>query len=85
MNPNSGYTSFDNFGYAMLTCAQLITLDFWEDVYGKVLGACGAFYIVYFLFIIFFGSFYLINLVLAVVAISYEQEVLSPQEEKVGC
>lgn len=36
INPNDGYTSFDNFGYAMLTCAQLITLDFWEDVYGKV-------------------------------------------------
>ena len=35
-NPNSGYTSFDNFGIAMLTCAQLITLDFWEDVYSKV-------------------------------------------------
>jgi len=83
-NPNDGYTSFDNFGYAMLTCAQLITLDFWEDVYGKVLGSSGAYYIIYFLFIIFFGSFYLINLVLAVVAISYEQEVLSPQEEKSG-
>ena len=49
----------------------------------QVLGSSGAYYIVYFLFIIFFGSFYLINLVLAVVAISYEQEVLSPQEEKV--
>ena len=36
INPNDGYTSFDNFGSAMLTCAQLITLDFWEDVYGKV-------------------------------------------------
>ncbi|XP_063675163.1 sodium channel protein type 9 subunit alpha-like isoform X8 [Bolinopsis microptera] len=84
INPNDGYTSFDNFGFAMLTCAQLITLDFWEDVYGKVLGSSGAYYIVYFLFIIFFGSFYLINLVLAVVAISYEQEVLSPQEEKSG-
>ena len=49
-----------------------------------MLGSCGAFYIVYFLFIIFFGSFYLINLVLAVVAISYEQEVLDPQEKKAG-
>ena len=47
------------------------------------MGSSGAYYIIYFLFIIFFGSFYLINLVLAVVAISYEQEVLSPQEEKV--
>ena len=39
-------------------------------------------YIVYFLCILLFGSFYLINLVLAVVAISYEQEVLGPGGEK---
>lgn len=83
-NPNNNYTSFDNFGMAMLTCTQLITLDFWEDVYGKVLGSAGAIYVFYFLFIIFFGSFYLINLVLAVVAISYEQEVLTPHDDSTG-
>ena len=35
-NPNFGYTNFDNFGWAMLNSFQLITLDFWEDVYNKV-------------------------------------------------
>lgn len=35
-NPNFGYTSFDHFGWAMLTSCQLITLDFWEDTYNKV-------------------------------------------------
>lgn len=35
-NPNYGYTSFDHFGWAMLTSFQLITLDFWEDTYNKV-------------------------------------------------
>ena len=35
-NPNFGYTSFDHFGWAMLTSFQLITLDFWEDTYNKV-------------------------------------------------
>ena len=39
-------------------------------------------YIVYFLCILLFGSFYLINLVLAVVAISYEQEVLGGNGDK---
>ena len=35
-NPNFGYTSFDTFLWSMLTTFQLITLDFWEDVYNKV-------------------------------------------------
>lgn len=35
-NPNFGYTNFDNFGWAMLNSFQLITLDFWEDIYNKV-------------------------------------------------
>lgn len=35
-NPNHGYTNFDNFLWSMLTTFQLITLDYWEDVYNKV-------------------------------------------------
>lgn len=50
----------------------------------QILGSSGAMYIVYFLCILLFGSFYLINLVLAVVAISYEQEVLGGGGDKEG-
>ena len=32
-NPNYGFTSYDDFGWALLTSFQLVTLDFWEDVY----------------------------------------------------
>ena len=32
------------------------------------------------MFVVFFGSFYLINLVLAVVAVSYQQEVVAMQQ-----
>jgi hypothetical protein len=35
-NPNYGYTSFDNLLWSMLTTFQLITLDYWENVYNKV-------------------------------------------------
>lgn len=44
----------------------------------------GSWYVFYFVFVVFFGSFYLINLVLAVVAVSYQQEVVAIQE-KVSC
>ncbi|CAG5122325.1 unnamed protein product, partial [Candidula unifasciata] len=32
-NPNFGYTSFDNFGMAMLCAFRLMTQDFWESLY----------------------------------------------------
>ncbi|XP_065672374.1 sodium channel protein 1 brain isoform X5 [Hydra vulgaris] len=73
-NPNYGFTSFDNIGWAILTSFQIINRDFWEDVYIGVISALGPWYIFYFLVIIFFGSFFLINLILAVVVFSYQHE-----------
>ena len=35
-NPNFGYTSFDNFGWAMLSSFRLMTQDFWENLYQLV-------------------------------------------------
>ncbi|XP_043189125.1 sodium channel protein 60E-like isoform X2 [Amphibalanus amphitrite] len=82
-NPNYGYTSFDTFLWSMLTTFQLITLDFWEDVYNKIIAAMGPWSILFFGLVVFFGSFYLINLMLAVVAMSYEEEAENTEEEKV--
>ncbi|KAL1502277.1 hypothetical protein ABEB36_007443 [Hypothenemus hampei] len=81
-NPNHGYTSFDNFLWSMLTTFQLITLDYWENVYNMVLAACGPISVSFFTVVVFFGSFYLINLMLAVVALSYEEEAEITQEER---
>nr|CAD7404611.1 unnamed protein product [Timema cristinae] len=118
-NPNHGYTNFDNFLWSMLTTFQLITLDYWENVYNMVsipvTLTCGyrqlhvsnqlrAFTITgptqltarerfgskrekkrrtmcQKCVVVFFGSFYLINLMLAVVALSYEEEAEITQEE----
>ncbi|CAL4063472.1 unnamed protein product, partial [Meganyctiphanes norvegica] len=81
-NPNFGYTSFDNFLWSMLTTFQLITLDYWEDVYNKIIATMGPLQVVFFAIVVFFGSFYLINLMLAVVAMSYEEEAENTEEEK---
>ncbi|XP_070542290.1 sodium channel protein 1 brain-like isoform X2 [Ptychodera flava] len=81
-NPNYGYTNFDHFGWAMLTSFQLITLDFWEDVYNHVLRSQGPWHILFFMVAVLFGSFYLINLMLAVVSMSYTEEAERQQEEK---
>ncbi|KAK3600469.1 hypothetical protein CHS0354_013028 [Potamilus streckersoni] len=81
-NPNYGYTSFDHFGWALLTSFQLVTLDFWEDTYSKVLQALGPWNVLFFILVVFFGAFYLINLMLAVVALSYEEEAVNAGKEK---
>ncbi|XP_035662329.1 sodium channel protein type 4 subunit alpha B-like isoform X1 [Branchiostoma floridae] len=70
-NPNHGYTSFDTFGYAMLSSFRLITQDYWENLYQLIIRAAGPWNMLFFVFIIFLGSCYLINLMLAVVAMSY--------------
>lgn len=40
----------------------------------QVLASCGPASVIFFTVVVFFGSFYLINLMLAVVALSYEEE-----------
>jgi len=32
-NPNFGFTSFDNFGWALLCAYRLMTQDYWENLY----------------------------------------------------
>lgn len=46
----------------------------------QVIATKGLWYVFYFLFVIFLGPFYLINLVLAVVSLSYEQETAALQD-----
>ncbi|PAA93724.1 hypothetical protein BOX15_Mlig031959g1 [Macrostomum lignano] len=75
-NPNWGFTNFDNFGWSLLSIFQLITLDFWENLYDLIIRASGTWNIIFFIIIVFFGSFYLINLMLAVVTMRYEEQAL---------
>uniref|UniRef100_A0A3P8WIY0 Sodium channel protein n=1 Tax=Cynoglossus semilaevis TaxID=244447 RepID=A0A3P8WIY0_CYNSE len=73
-NPNYGYTSFDTFGWAFLSLFRLMTQDYWENLYHQTLRSAGKTYMVFFVVVIFIGSFYLINLILAVVAMAYEEQ-----------
>uniref|UniRef100_A0AAY4ABF8 Sodium channel protein n=1 Tax=Denticeps clupeoides TaxID=299321 RepID=A0AAY4ABF8_9TELE len=73
-NPNYGYTSFDTFGWAFLSLFRLMTQDYWETLYHQTLRSAGKTYMVFFMVVIFLGSFYLINLILAVVAMAYEEQ-----------
>ncbi|KAK2839752.1 hypothetical protein Q5P01_013492 [Channa striata] len=73
-NPDYDYTSFDSFGWAFLSLFRLMTQDYWENLYQQTLRASGKPYMIFFVLVIFLGSFYLVNLILAVVAMAYEEQ-----------
>uniref|UniRef100_A0A8C3XFI3 Sodium channel protein n=1 Tax=Cyanoderma ruficeps TaxID=181631 RepID=A0A8C3XFI3_9PASS len=73
-NPDYGFTSFDTFGWAFLSLFRLMTQDYWERLYRQTLRASGKVYVVFFIMVIFLGSFYLVNLILAVVTMAYEDQ-----------
>ncbi|XP_028027718.1 sodium channel protein para isoform X36 [Bombyx mandarina] len=81
-NPNYGYTSFDTFGWAFLSAFRLMTQDYWENLYQLVLRSAGSWHVLFFVVIIFLGSFYLVNLILAIVAMSYDELQKKAEEEE---
>ncbi|XP_074071921.1 sodium channel protein type 3 subunit alpha isoform X1 [Macrotis lagotis] len=81
INPNYGYTSFDTFSWAFLSLFRLMTQDYWENLYQLTLRAAGKTYMIFFVLVIFLGSFYLVNLILAVVAMAYEEQNQATLEE----
>ena len=65
-NPNFDITSFDNILYAFLTIFQCISLEGWTDVTYQVQDAVSPYVTWYFVVMIVFGSFFAVNLALAV-------------------
>ncbi|KAJ8265876.1 hypothetical protein COCON_G00149750 [Conger conger] len=73
--PNHGITHFDNFGFAMLTVFQCITMESWTDVLYWVNDAIGNEWPwVYFVTLILLGSFFVLNLVLGVLSGEFTKE-----------
>ncbi|EDV26572.1 uncharacterized protein TRIADDRAFT_23132, partial [Trichoplax adhaerens] len=73
-NPEDGLLNFDNFLASLYVNLQIITQDQWDSDYQSVLKASNTWYFFYFLAIIFLGSDYLLNLILAVVSMAYSKQ-----------
>ncbi|KAL9879783.1 calcium voltage-gated channel subunit cacophony isoform 6-T6 [Glossina fuscipes fuscipes] len=73
--PNSGITSFDNIGFAMLTVFQCITMEGWTAILYWTNDALGSqFNWIYFVPLIVIGSFFMLNLVLGVLSGEFSNE-----------
>ncbi|XP_047124388.1 voltage-dependent R-type calcium channel subunit alpha-1E isoform X2 [Hydra vulgaris] len=74
---NFGITSFDNIFLSMLTVFQCITLEGWADIMYYTLDAMdldGIIWTFYFTTLIFFGSFFMLHLVLGVLSCEFTKE-----------
>lgn len=64
-----GFVSGSSTPFLAITCIFLYLF--------QILSTVGPWTVIFFVFVVFFGSFYLVNLMLAVVAMSYEEEAES--------
>ena len=72
---NFGITTFDNIAAGFLTIFQCITLEGWVDIMYVLMDATGGFVApVIFSVLIFIGSFFLLNLTLAVLGDNFQME-----------
>uniref|UniRef100_A0A8D8VKH5 Voltage-dependent L-type calcium channel subunit alpha n=1 Tax=Cacopsylla melanoneura TaxID=428564 RepID=A0A8D8VKH5_9HEMI len=73
--PNKGITNFDNFGLAMLTVFQCITLEGWTDVLYNIEDALGrTWQWTYFVSMVILGAFFVMNLILGVLSGEFSKE-----------
>ncbi|XP_043279830.1 muscle calcium channel subunit alpha-1 isoform X5 [Venturia canescens] len=73
--PNNGITNFDNFGLAMLTVFQCVTLEGWTDVLYDIEDAMGSTWQwLYFISMVILGAFFVMNLILGVLSGEFSKE-----------
>jgi hypothetical protein len=71
-NPNGDITSFDNIGDAALTIFQSTTLEGWVQIMNFGQDTVGDATWVFFVLVILFGNFVLINLLMGVIVTEYD-------------
>ncbi|CAH2060511.1 unnamed protein product, partial [Iphiclides podalirius] len=73
--PNYGITNFDNIGYSMLTVFQCITLEGWTDIMYAIADVKGNLWVwIYFVTMVIFGNFFVMNLILGVLSGEFSKE-----------
>ena len=80
-NPNYGFTSFDDILHSWLTIYTAISLEGWTDVMYFVQDAVSPWVWIYFVVLIAFCSFFIVNLALAVLVVHFTKEKSSESSE----
>ena len=83
--PNFGFSNFDNIAWAWLTIFQCISMEGWTNIMYMVMDTTSTWTWPYFVVLIVFGSFFAVNLALAVLYVYFTgagEEVRDDDEEK---
>ena len=83
--PNFGFSNFDNIAWAWLTIFQCISMEGWTNIMYMVMDTTSTWTWPYFVVLIVFGSFFAVNLALAVLYVYFTgagEEGRDADEEK---
>ena len=83
--PNFGFSNFDNIAWAWLTIFQCISMEGWTNIMYMVMDTTSTWTWPYFVVLIVFGSFFAVNLALAVLFVYFTgagEEGRDDDEEK---
>ncbi|GIL88323.1 hypothetical protein Vretifemale_16288 [Volvox reticuliferus] len=81
-NPYDGFVSYDNILWSWLTIFQHITLSGWTDVMYMVMDAVNYWVWIFYMGLIIFGAFFMINLALAVLSVNFSSDNLKQLAEE---
>ena len=83
-NPNYGFTNFDTIFMALLMVFQTVTLEGWSDIMYALDKTFSPFSSIFFIALIVIGSFFLLNLTLAVIKAEFtsQSRVADPTHAK---
>ena len=82
VNPHNGIESFDSIPFTFVLLFQCITFDEWATVMYDVMANSSAWACIFFLLIVIFGGFFVVNLFLAVVFLEFESAKAKIDAEK---
>ena len=77
-----GYFNFDNIGSAVMSIFRAITLEGWTPVMYNFMDSSGFIAGLYFPILIVIGSFFLLNLFLAVIMQTFSEMTQKQKEEE---
>ena len=80
-NPFGGTVGYDDIGGAVMTTVMCMTLEGWSDVMYMMMDAVSEYAAIYYVILVLFGSFYVINLFLAVLWQTYQSRQADVPEE----
>ncbi|XP_073927118.1 sodium channel protein type 7 subunit alpha isoform X2 [Castor canadensis] len=74
INPDRGFTNFDNFGWSFFALFRLMTQDYPEALYHQILYASGKIHMIFFVVASFWFAFYMASLFLGILTMAFEKE-----------